>query len=153
MSHSKERMARSQLYVDRAVRWVNDFVVGRYASPIIWLGNPDQGDAISWKLKDSGEKYWFRTIDAKEAHRWGDTKHPPKEWGGLMLTRDGQLHTDWIYLVINEPMTRLAFIDMSEWHKTTLAEEIDTTHPETGDPQISMRMPMRSFKFFDLEKL
>ena len=147
--HSKERMARSQLYVDRAVEWLSSFT-GRYASPIISQGFPDQGDALVWRLKDDEEKYWFRTVDAKEAHQWTDD-FPPESWGGLMLTRDGQLHGSWIYIVINEPMTMLAMIDMEQW-SSDLAQEIDTVHPETKKPQISMKMPINCFTYHRLKE-
>lgn len=150
MKYTKERMERSQLYVDRAVQWIRS--KDRYASPIISQGFPDQGDAISWKLSEHGEKYWFRTIDAKEAHQWVD-KDPPEAWGGLMLTRDGQLHADWVYMVINKPMTRLAVIDMRQWFSKVLAVERNSIHPQTGADQISMMMPYECFKFYDLEKL
>ena len=47
MGHDANRMARSELYVDRAVKWIRDCVPSRYASPIIPQGFPDQGDALT----------------------------------------------------------------------------------------------------------
>ena len=142
-------MDRSQKYVDRAVQWIRDTGV-MFGSPIIDQGKPDQGDALSWRMRDSGEKFWFRTVDAKEAHQWVEND-PPEKWGGFMLAKEGQLHPDWVYIVINRPMTRLAMIDMEKW-SISLAEEITTKHPETGEDQVSIRMPYKCFKFFDLEE-
>ena len=148
MKYDADRMARSQLYVDRAVRWINEAVPTRYASPIIHQGYPDQGDAITWKLKEDEQKYHFRTIDAKEAHQWTETAPPPKSWGGLMLTTEKQLHPSWIYIVINNPMTMLAYIDMEQW-STTIAQKVETQHPEFGT-QVSMKMPFKCFKFLEI---
>ena len=149
MKYREERMARSQLYVDRAVQWIRDNVPNTYASPIISQGYPDQGDAISWRLKKDGQKYAFRTLDAKEANKWTGDK-PPASWGGLMLATEAQLHPSWVYFVINQPMTHMAFIDMEKWH-TSLAETVITKHPETGLDQASMKMPYKCFKFVELK--
>jgi hypothetical protein len=140
-------MARAQQFVDRAVQWIMEEVPNTYASPIIDQGKPDQGDALSWRLKDHDEKHWFRSIDVKEAHAWKDSR-PPESWGGLMLATEQQLHSTWIYIVFNEPMTVLAFIDMEKW-STTLAETVETNHPEGGQ-QVSMKMPIECFKFVEL---
>ena len=66
-----------------------------------------------------------------------------------MLTKEGQLHATWIYIVINQPMTMLAYIDMEKWH-TSIAKKIETDHPE-GGKQVSMLMPYKSFKFVSIE--
>ena len=153
MTFDPKRMTRSELYVDRAVRWIREDVPLTFASPIISQGYPDQGDALSWRLNplNEEEKYWFRTVDAKEAHQWtGNNKTQPKEWGGLMLTKDGQLHTSWLYVVINRPMTMLAYIDMDRWHIPDLVTQVDTEHPEGGD-QVSMMMPYRCFTFLEIK--
>jgi hypothetical protein len=146
MQYDKDRMERSQLYVDRAVRWINES--GRFACAIPSFGFPDQGDAISWKVWEDEQKYSFRTIDVKEAHAWVEDK-PPESWGGLMLAKKGQLHGSWIYIVINQPMTMLALIDMEKCHIPSVAEEVVTSHPEGGE-QISMRIPFSHFKFVRL---
>jgi hypothetical protein len=147
--YDEGRMKRSHIYVEHAVAWMRGW--GMFASPIMSQGFPDQGDALSWKLRDDQEKYWFRTIDVKEAHAWVD-KDPPKSWGGFMLTRDGQLHASWVYIVVNRPMTRIAIIDM-ERYSMSMAKEIQTTHPETGKTQISMLMPYECFKFYDTQPM
>jgi hypothetical protein len=144
------RMERSQRYVDRAVRWINECVKDTYASPIIHLGPPDQGDALSWRVKNREEKYWFRTIDAKEAHSWTGPR-PPDSWGGLMLATEHQVHQSWVYIVINEPMTCLAHIDMTKWNPAVL-EQKTTRHPESGEPQESILAPFRCFNFVELKK-
>ena len=129
-------LAQSNEAVDKAMEYLS-----KYGMIAIKLERrpdpaPDDGDILTFKYNESGEKYWCRTVDVKRNSNWSGSEFP---FDTVYVTEEKQFHHDWIYMIFNTDMTAVAIFDMTKINASVA--QFDETTNRRGGNQVSVGIP------------